>query len=191
MKFIQPFCLTLTLLASTLAMVRDTAPTVFAVPVETSIPEHVPGGFVLYQPFDDTDSMVADGTYTHNQKSYSQSIVRWVAVGFLHVEEDKDDSDQLNEHWFLSKGDKNSTATSPYIPFVEQYFWPGRVSPTDEKHAYWNNLPVRFERRNDLSGAADLDEFVSEVSTTYGYSVSAAAGDFSRYNAAAKKDSAY
>lgn len=156
-----------------------------------ALPREVnPGGFVLYQPFNHADGQVADGTHTHGEKQYKQTIERWVAVGFLRVEEADADPSRL-EYWYLSKGDESSTATTPHVPFVEEYFWPGRSTPTADKHTYWSDLPIRFERRNDLSGAVDLAAFVTEVSATYGYDLSASGGKFERHDASAQLASGY
>ncbi|MEZ6015216.1 MAG: hypothetical protein R3F49_08890 [Planctomycetota bacterium] len=159
-----------------------------------AIPEIDSGGYVLYQPFDGTDSQVDDGLYPKvpvgEARQYAQTIVRWTAVGFLRVEAVTTDGVR-QEHWYLSKATKASSVTASPVSIVDQYFWPGRISPTAEKHTYWNNLPIRFLRRNDLSGAADLDEFVEEVEATYGYDLKASAGDFTRYDAAAAKAAGY
>jgi hypothetical protein len=154
------------------------------------VPENSVGGFVLYQPMNDADGQVSGNPYTHNGKSYSVTTVRWTPVGFLRVEEN-DAEDQYLERWYMSKGDKDSTATTPPVAFVTKYFWAGRASPSNEKHADWNDLPVRFERRNDLSGTVDLEEFIAEVGSVYGFSLAATAGDFVRFDHSTSKATGY
>jgi len=77
------------------------------------------------------------------------------------------------------------------VPFVEKYYWPGRSSPTADKHVDWSDLCVRFLRRNDLSGTVDLDEFIAEVGTVYGFALAASAGKFERYDHTAVKAAGY
>lgn len=179
-------CLSLsTLVRPTSLPAPDPAPPRLSAP-----PEAEAGGFLLFQPFNHADGVVADGTHTHNGKTYTQTKVRWAPVGFLYIVESDEEGQRL-EHWYLSKVNENSSTSNTTAPFVEPYFWPGRATPAAEKHAYWNDLPVRFLRRNDLSGAADLSEFVAEVGTTYGYDLSASAGDFTRQDATAATASGY
>lgn len=190
-SFLIPLPLVLLVLALTvgagLSPSKRPAPSTMgpALPPEVEI-----GGFVLYQPFDHADSVVAEQAYTHDGKTYTQSKVRWTPVGFLCVLEDVETSER-KEHWFLSKGDETSTTSSTTVPFVEKYFWPGRSTPSGDKHVYWDNLPMRFLRRNDLSGAVSVAAFTAEVMETYGYDLSATAGKFERHDATVAKSSAY
>ena len=50
---------------------------------------------------------------------------------------------------------------------------------------------MRFLRRNDLSGTADLDEFIAEVGTVYGFALAASAGTFERYDHTATTAAGY
>jgi len=153
--------------------------------VETST-----GGFILYQPFNDADGQISGEPFEKNDKLYPVTTVRWTAVGFLRVEEGEEEA-ELREHWYLSTTATTSSVTGSPVPFVEKYYWPGRSSPTGDKHVDWNDLPVRFVRRNDLSGTVDLDEFIEEVGTVYGFSLAANAGKFERYDHTATKAAGY
>lgn len=152
--------------------------------------ENATGGFILYQPFNDADGQIPGEPYSKNDKQYSVTTVRWAVVGFLRVEEGEEEG-EIVEHWYLSKADTASTVTESLVPFVEVYFWPGRSSPNSEKHIDWNDLPIRFVRRNDLSGAVDLDAFVAEVASVYGFTLAANAGKFERYDHKAAKAAGY
>jgi len=155
-----------------------------------ALAENSTGGFILYQPFNDADGQFPGESFTKNSKQYPVTTVRWVAVGFLRVE-DGESEGELVERWYLSKGDATSTVTGSTVPFVEKYFWPGRSSPTGDKHLDWNDLSVRFLRRNDLSGTVDLAAFIEEVGTEYGFALAASAGQFTRYDHTAQKATGY
>jgi hypothetical protein len=118
------------------------------------------------------------------------TTTRWLAVGFLRVEP-ADSEGVVVEHWYLSVGDADSTVTGSPVAFVGKHFWPGRSSPAGEKHIDWNDLPVRFVRRNDLSGTVDLEAFIAEVGSVYGFALAASAGKFVRYDHSSTKAAGY
>jgi hypothetical protein len=166
------------------------APSPFELARRASAVENETGGFVLYQPFNHADGQVPLDPFPKNGKQYSVTTVRWVAVGFLRVEEG-DEEGQLSEHWFLSKTDTTTSQPESPVPFVEKYYWPGRATPAADKHVDWNDLPVRFQRRNDLSGTVDLAEFIAEVGSVYGFALAATEGKFERYDHTAAKAAGY